>query len=108
VTVLMILNDQPYGTERTYNGLRLAVNLLSKVQDVSVAVFLMGDVDRHTMETRFPGVHAIGDATLIPLSVVKPLPRADVFPRAPAWLAVARRQGPVRDAGDVAVALMGS
>jgi len=43
VNVLMILNDQPYGTERTYNGLRLAVNLLSKVQDVSVTVFLMGD-----------------------------------------------------------------
>ena len=43
MNVLMILNDQPYGTERTYNGLRLAVNLLSKVQDVSVTVFLMGD-----------------------------------------------------------------
>jgi uncharacterized protein involved in oxidation of intracellular sulfur len=43
VNVLMILNDQPYGTERTYNGLRLAVNLLSKAQDVSVTVFLMGD-----------------------------------------------------------------
>jgi uncharacterized protein involved in oxidation of intracellular sulfur len=43
VNLLMILNDQPYGTERTYNGLRLAMNLLSKVQDVSVDVFLMGD-----------------------------------------------------------------
>ena len=39
----MILNDQPYGTERTYNGLRLAVNLLCKVEEVSVTVFLMGD-----------------------------------------------------------------
>jgi uncharacterized protein involved in oxidation of intracellular sulfur len=43
VNVLMILNDPPYGTERCYNGLRLAVNLLSKVQDASVTVFLMGD-----------------------------------------------------------------
>ena len=43
MNVLMILNDQPYGTERTYNGLRLAVNLLSKVHDASVTVFLMGD-----------------------------------------------------------------
>jgi sulfide:quinone oxidoreductase len=36
-------------------------------------------VDRHTLETRFPGVHAIGDVTLIPLSTGKPLPRAGVF-----------------------------
>ncbi len=43
MNVLMILNDQPYGTERTYNGLRLAVNLLCKVEEVSVTVFLMGD-----------------------------------------------------------------
>ena len=40
---LMILNDPPYGTERTYNGLRLAMNLLSKVAGTQVTVFLMGD-----------------------------------------------------------------
>ncbi len=40
---LMILNDPPYGTERTYNGLRLALHLLSKVEDVSLSVFLLGD-----------------------------------------------------------------
>jgi uncharacterized protein involved in oxidation of intracellular sulfur len=40
---LMILNDAPYGTERTYNGLRLAMNLLSKVERAEVTVFLMGD-----------------------------------------------------------------
>ncbi len=28
MNILMILNDAPYGTERTYNGLRLAMNLL--------------------------------------------------------------------------------
>jgi uncharacterized protein involved in oxidation of intracellular sulfur len=43
VNILMILNDQPYGTERTYNGLRLALNLLSKGENASVTVFLMGD-----------------------------------------------------------------
>ncbi len=43
MNVLMILNDPPYGTERSFNGLRLAVNLLSKVQDATVTVFLMGD-----------------------------------------------------------------
>ncbi|MEW6749393.1 MAG: DsrE family protein [Candidatus Latescibacterota bacterium] len=41
--LLMILNDPPYGTERTFNGLRLALNLLSKGEGVSVTVFLLGD-----------------------------------------------------------------
>lgn len=36
-------------------------------------------VDRHTMETRFPGVYAIGDVTGIPLTVGMPLPKAGVF-----------------------------
>lgn len=36
-------------------------------------------VNRSTLETRFPGVYAIGDATLIPLAMGKPLPRAGVF-----------------------------
>jgi sulfide:quinone oxidoreductase len=41
-------------------------------------------VDKATMQTRFPAVHAIGDATLIPLSMGKPLPRAGVFAHAQA------------------------
>jgi sulfide:quinone oxidoreductase len=36
-------------------------------------------VDRQTMATRFPGVYAVGDVTLIPLAMGKPLPRAGVF-----------------------------
>jgi sulfide:quinone oxidoreductase len=36
-------------------------------------------VDRQTMETQFPHVYAIGDVTLIPLALGKPLPRAGVF-----------------------------
>jgi uncharacterized protein involved in oxidation of intracellular sulfur len=40
--VLLILNDPPYGTERSYNGLRLAGSL-SKRQGYDVRVFLMGD-----------------------------------------------------------------
>ena len=36
-------------------------------------------VDRHTMETKFPGVYAIGDVTGIPLSMGLPLPKAGVF-----------------------------
>jgi len=36
-------------------------------------------VDRHTLETRFPGVYAIGDVTVIPLKMGRPLPKAGVF-----------------------------
>ena len=36
-------------------------------------------VDRHTMETRFPHVYAIGDVVSIPLKLGKPLPKAGVF-----------------------------
>ena len=39
---LMILNDAPYGSERTYNGLRLAGSL-AKRDGTAVKVFLMGD-----------------------------------------------------------------
>lgn len=39
---LFILNDPPYGTERSYNGLRLA-KALSKQPDQQIKVFLMGD-----------------------------------------------------------------
>lgn len=36
-------------------------------------------VDRHTLETRFRGVYAIGDVVSIPLKLGKPLPKAGVF-----------------------------
>ena len=36
-------------------------------------------VDRGTLETKFPNVHAIGDVTSIPLKMGKPLPKAGVF-----------------------------
>jgi uncharacterized protein involved in oxidation of intracellular sulfur len=39
---LIILNDPPYGTERSYNGLRLATSL-AKDPEISLSVFLMGD-----------------------------------------------------------------
>ncbi len=40
---LVVLNDPPYGTERSYNGLRLAGSLVAKHEDAQVDVFLMGD-----------------------------------------------------------------
>ncbi len=40
--VLFILNDPPYGTERSYNALRLAA-ALARREGASVRVFLVGD-----------------------------------------------------------------
>jgi len=40
---LIILNDPPYGTERSYNGLRLAGSLLRLEPNLDLSVFLMGD-----------------------------------------------------------------
>jgi len=42
--ILLILNDPPYGTERSYNGLRLAKALARK--DAEVTLFLMVDAVR--------------------------------------------------------------
>jgi uncharacterized protein involved in oxidation of intracellular sulfur len=39
---LFILNDPPYGTERSYNGLRLARSLATR-EGEQVKVFLIGD-----------------------------------------------------------------
>lgn len=39
---LFILNEAPYGSERTYNGLRLA-GALAKRDGEEVRIFLMGD-----------------------------------------------------------------
>ena len=42
MNTLFLLNDAPYGGERTYNALRLA-GTLGKESDNEVRVFLMGD-----------------------------------------------------------------
>ncbi len=39
---LIIVNDGPYGSERPYNALRIAMNL-AKRELVNVRVFLIGD-----------------------------------------------------------------
>jgi uncharacterized protein involved in oxidation of intracellular sulfur len=41
-STLFVLNDPPYGTERSYNGLRLAGSL-AKRDGEQVRVFLIGD-----------------------------------------------------------------
>ena len=41
--ILFIINDPPYGTERCFNALRLALALLKEEEKPQVTVFLMAD-----------------------------------------------------------------
>ena len=41
--VLLIINDAPYGTEKAYNGLRLANQLHKDNQGLEVNIFLLAD-----------------------------------------------------------------
>lgn len=41
--ILFVLNDPPYGTERSYNALRLAASLLKADPLTQVTIFLLGD-----------------------------------------------------------------
>lgn len=41
--ILLILNDAPYGTERCYNGLRLALALIKSEPTAAITIFLMAD-----------------------------------------------------------------
>ncbi len=43
MSTLLILNDPPYGTERTYNGLRLAQSMLRKNAAMELSIFLLAD-----------------------------------------------------------------
>lgn len=46
----IVLNDAPYGSERTYNGLRLAHSLAMSGENVRV--FLMGDAVYCALESQ--------------------------------------------------------
>jgi uncharacterized protein involved in oxidation of intracellular sulfur len=43
VKVLLVINDAPYGTEKAYNALRLAMALQREHADVELRIFLLGD-----------------------------------------------------------------
>jgi len=43
MTVLIIINDAPYGTEKPYNALRLAMAIQKDHPTVEVRIFLMAD-----------------------------------------------------------------
>ncbi|HXG24109.1 MAG TPA: DsrE family protein [Chthonomonadales bacterium] len=41
--ILFIINDAPYGSEKAYNALRMAMTLQKEQPDVEVRIFLMAD-----------------------------------------------------------------
>lgn len=41
--ILLILNDAPYGSEKVYNAMRLAMKLQQEHADVDIRLFLMAD-----------------------------------------------------------------
>jgi uncharacterized protein involved in oxidation of intracellular sulfur len=69
--MLFVMNDAPYGSERTYNALRLAHTLAKKEPTVEVAVFLMADeviaakAGQYNIERMLKGVLAGGGRVLL-------------------------------------------
>ena len=43
MVMLIILNEAPYGNERSYQGLRLAGALLKMEEDLDLTVYMVGD-----------------------------------------------------------------
>ena len=37
---LIIINDPPYGTEKAYNALKLAIQIIKDYEDAEVTIFL--------------------------------------------------------------------
>jgi uncharacterized protein involved in oxidation of intracellular sulfur len=67
VKLLIIVNDQPYGSERPYNALRLA-GALAKREGVELRVFLLGDgVGCAISGQALPDGHYHLDRMLMPL-----------------------------------------
>lgn len=43
VKILIIVNDAPYGTEKAYNALRMAMTLQKNHENIKVHIFLLAD-----------------------------------------------------------------
>ncbi|MBL7960673.1 DsrE family protein [bacterium] len=43
MNILILINDAPYGTEKAYNALRLAMTIQKEQPEVEVHIFLMAD-----------------------------------------------------------------
>ena len=42
-SILILVNDAPYGTEKAYNAMRLAMQLQKEHEQIEVRIFLMAD-----------------------------------------------------------------
>lgn len=60
-------------------------------------------VNRHSLETKFEHVYAVGDVATIPLSIGKPLPKAGVFAHAEAEVVAANIAAAITGRGKPAV-----
>jgi len=49
MSLLFILNDAPYGSEKVYNALRLAMKLQQEHADAAIRIFLMADAVTGTL-----------------------------------------------------------
>jgi uncharacterized protein involved in oxidation of intracellular sulfur len=60
--ICIILNDPPYGTERCFNGLRLALALLKTEPKPEISIFLMADsvICAKTGQTTPDGYYNLG------------------------------------------------
>ena len=55
-TLLFILNEAPYGSERSFNGLRLAINLGEQSEaETDIKIFLMSDAVSCALPAQMPG-----------------------------------------------------
>lgn len=43
MNILFIINDAPYGSEKTYHALRMAITMQKEQADVHVRIFLLAD-----------------------------------------------------------------
>lgn len=41
--ILIVINDAPYGTEKAYNALRMAMTLQKEHKEIAVNIFLLAD-----------------------------------------------------------------
>ena len=41
--ILIIINDAPYGTEKAYNALRMAMTIQKEHQEAEIKIFLLAD-----------------------------------------------------------------
>jgi len=51
--ILFVINDAPYGSEKAYNALRMAMALQKEQADIEIRVFLMADAVTCALPNQF-------------------------------------------------------